>query len=110
DGAPPAARTHGEQYGLGTQKCGFEVDGDRAVELGLVELVQSSDAPRPGVVDQNVDGAELVLDALAVVHGHIGAGFSQRKGDGPSDTARSAGHKSNPSGQVCAWLCHGDTA
>ncbi len=64
DDAPPATLLHGGQRGAGGVEGGGEVDGDDRVPLLRRELLDRRDVLDAGIVDQDVDAAELGAGAL----------------------------------------------
>jgi hypothetical protein len=62
DDASPLARPHAGHDGLCAEKYRFQIHRDGAVEILLSEIVEAANQTDAGVVDQDVDGAQLSLD------------------------------------------------
>src|SRR6185312_2058202 len=64
DDPSPSPRPHARQNGLCAEKGGFQVDGHRAIEILFRDLLEPTNRSHAGVVDQNVDGAEALVDFM----------------------------------------------
>jgi hypothetical protein len=93
----------------------FQIDRDGLVEVGLGEVIEASDQGDAGIVDQDVDGAELVVglldhggDGLAVGDvGGDGDGIAALGFDGIGDRGGLVGSVAVVDGDVGAGICEG---
>ena len=62
DDAPPAALAHAGKNTIGDEKSGLEIDAEDLVPVALVELGEVLDLSDAGIVDEDVDEAEVAFD------------------------------------------------
>jgi len=59
----PQPRAHARPYRLRAEESGLEIHGNRMIEVRLGDVLERMPDRDPGVVDENVDRAERLLDA-----------------------------------------------